>query len=133
MASYVTWKDYYSVGDESLDAQHKQLLGIINELYGAMGRGADHAAVRTILDRLLQYTLQHFKYEEQVMLSHDYPDLMRHKGVHDRMRQRTIDLLDNVDLVTGRDLLIFLKEWWCNHIQEQDKQYAPYLKVTVEA
>ena len=132
MASYIAWNDYYSVGDESLDAQHKQLLGLINELYGAMEQGADHAAVRTLLERLLQYTLQHFKYEEEVMLAHDYPDLIRHKAIHDKMRQKTIDFRENADLVTGRDLLIFLKEWWCNHIQEQDRKYAPYLKVAVE-
>ena len=67
MAFCIAWKDYYSVGDESLDAQHKQLLGIINELYGAIEQGADRLAVRPILDRLLQYTLTHFKHEEEVM------------------------------------------------------------------
>jgi hypothetical protein len=36
-------------------------------------------------------------------------------------------LRDNANLMTGRDLLIFLKEWWANHIQDQDKKYAPYL------
>ena len=35
-------------------------------------------------------------------------------------------------LVTGRDLLLFLKEWWCNHIQEQDMKYMPYLIAAVE-
>ena len=30
-------------------------------------------------------------------------------------------------LVTGRDLLSFLKEWWINHIQAEDKCYVPYL------
>ena len=44
-----------------------------------MEQGADHAAVRTLLDRLLQYTLKHFKYEEQVMLAHDYPTSYRIK------------------------------------------------------
>ena len=133
MAFCIAWKDYYSVGDESLDAQHKQLLGIINELYSAIEQGADRLAVRPILDRLLQYTLTHFKHEEEVMSAHDYPGLAQHKAFHDKMRQRTIDYCENADLVTGRDLFSFLKQWWCNHIQEQDKDYAPYLKVAVEA
>jgi hemerythrin len=35
--------------------------------------------------------------------------------------------------MTGRDLLVFLKEWWCNHIQEQDKKYAPYMSSLVQS
>ena len=53
--------------------------------------------------------------------------------MHDKMRQRTIGLRDNAGLVTGRDLLVFLKEWWCNHIQEQDKKYAPYVSQLVKS
>ena len=132
MGSYVTWKDYYSVGDESLDGQHKQIIAIINELYEAMQKGVDYKVVKPLLDRLVQYTVNHFRQEEETLLAHQYPDFAQHKVLHDKMRQNTTALCDNSNLVTGRDLLVFLKEWWCNHIQEQDKKYAPYLKVAVE-
>lgn len=132
MSSYIVWKDYYSVGDESLDAQHKQIIGIINELYEAMQQGVDHRAVAPFLDRLIQYTINHFRHEEECLLAHQYPDFAQHKALHDKMRQKTAAWRENADIVTGRDLLVFLKEWWCNHIQDQDKKYAPYLKVLVE-
>jgi hemerythrin len=48
------------------------------------------------------------------------------------MRRETIAWRENADIVTGRDLLVFLKEWWSNHIQAEDKQYASYLIVAVE-
>ena len=126
-ASYIVWKDYYSVGEPSLDAQHQQIIEFINELYVAMQRGVDHQAIRPLLDQLVQYTVHHFKHEEELMLARQYPDFAEHKAQHDKMRRRTIALRDNAGLMTGRDLLVFLKEWWCNHIQEVDKRYAPHM------
>lgn len=131
MALFVAWKKKYSVGDESLDAQHKQLLGIINDLYNAMDQKAGADVVRKFLDRLVQYTISHFSYEEGVMLAHGYPEFAQHKVLHDKMRQKTLVLRDNVDLVTLRDVLGYVKEWWCDHILEQDRKYVPYLNVAV--
>ena len=128
MIPYVAWKDFYSVGDPSLDAQHKQIFGAINELHDAMQKGKDRAVLKPILDHLLQYTLAHFKHEEQVMREHGYPDFAQHKALHDRIRKRTSDLREHAYLVTGHELLHFLKEWWVGHIQGVDKKYMPYLE-----
>ena len=125
MIPYVTWKDFYSVGDPSIDAQHKQILDTINELYEAMQKGKDRAVLKPILDRLLQYTLAHFQLEEQVMQEHEYPDFAQHTALHDRIRQKTRDLQEHAYLVTGHDLLRFLKDWWVGHIQGCDKKYTP--------
>jgi hemerythrin-like metal-binding protein len=62
MATYVTWQDYYSVGDTDLDAQHRQILTIINDLYEGMQKGVDSKLVKPHLDRLVQYTISHFQY-----------------------------------------------------------------------
>jgi hemerythrin-like metal-binding protein len=128
MIPYVAWKDLYSVGDPSIDAQHKVVLGIINELYEAMQQGQDRVFLKPILDRLLEYTLVHFQHEEQIMQEHRYPNFAEHVAEHDEMRKRTADFLEHAHLVTGKNLLRFLKEWWVGHIQGEDKKYAPYLQ-----
>ena len=128
MIPYVTWKDFYSVGDPSIDAQHKQIIGAINDLYEAMQKRTDRAVLKPILDRLLQYTLAHFEHEEQVMRENEYPDFVQHKALHDRIRKKTSDLREHAGLVTGHELLHFLKEWWVGHIQSLDKKYTPYLE-----
>ncbi len=129
MIPYVIWKDFYSVGDPSIDAQHRQILDAINELYEAMRQGEDRMALKPITDRLIQYTLAHFEREEHVMQEHAYPDFVPHKALHDKIRQNTIDLRKHLGLVTGHDLLHFLKDWWVGHIQGCDKKYTPYLEV----
>jgi hemerythrin len=127
MGAYVAWKPYYSVGEPSLDAQHKQILSILDDLYAAINAGREHEQIAVLLDRMVLYTMSHFKHEEQVMQECSYPDFENHKGLHDGMRRRTAGLRTNVDLVTGRDLLCFLKDWWISHIQGEDKCYVPYL------
>ena len=124
------WKDYYSVGDESLDAQHRQIIGMINEVWAAVQKGGDRRAVTSVLDRLVLYTLAHFKHEERIMLECEYPEVVQHKALHDTIRRKTLALRDNASLLTSRDVLQFLKEWWIDHIQGEDKKYAPYLELS---
>jgi hemerythrin-like metal-binding protein len=127
MAAYVPWKPFYSVGDPVLDAEHKEILGILDDLYAAMERAPNHPASTAVWKRLVQYTNSHFKHEERVMQEHEYPGLSEHVAQHARLRQRTADLQMHSDLVTSRDLLRFVKEWWLEHIQGEDRKYAPYL------
>lgn len=128
MPNAITWKPFYSVGEPSLDSDHKHIIGILNELIEAVDRGSDQRIVKSVLDRLVQYTITHFKHEEEVMQEHGYPDLPQHKALHDRIRKRTIGLREHLTLVTGRDMLFFLKDWWLGHIQSEDKKYSPYLE-----
>ena len=36
MAAYIAWRNYYSVNDPSLDAEHKQIIECINDLCDAL-------------------------------------------------------------------------------------------------
>ncbi len=127
--SYVAWNNFYSVGDPTLDWQHKQIVDIINELYEAMQNDSDRVVVKSILDSLLKYTLSHFKYEEQVLKDHKYPDLMSHVALHGKIRQKTRELQEQADLVKGHGMLHFLAEWWVGHIRHLHKKYMPYLEL----
>jgi hemerythrin len=128
MAAYITWKNFYTVNDPSLDAEHKQIIDSINELYVSMNGPTDSAAKKRVLKRLVQYTQTHFDHEEKVMNEVGYPDVVAHKTLHDDMRRRTIGLRTHLTVVTARDVLIFLKDWWLDHIQGEDKKYAVYVE-----
>ena len=127
MAAYLTWKPYYSVGHPAIDAEHQQIIKLIDEMYTSMAAGRENAKTKDVLDRLVRYTLTHFRNEEKLMQESGYADFAAHKAAHDRMKQQTLDLRENIGLVMGRDVLFFLKDWWTNHIQSEDKQYAPCL------
>ena len=125
----ITWKDFYSVGEPSLDAQHQQIVGVINELFEAIDKKSAQQVIKPILDRLAKYTFEHFEREEEAMAAVEYPDLAEHKALHDKIRQTTLDFKDSADFVTEHNLLNFLKQWWLGHIQTEDKKYAPYMEL----
>ena len=133
MTAAIAWKPHYSVGNASLDAQHRQILALVNEIYAAREKDDNAAAVESLLKRLLQYAQSHFGYEERLMAECGYPGLAEQKASHDKMRRRTAGLLEHAGLVMPEDLLHFLKDWWINHIQGEDKLYAPYLSVHARA
>jgi hemerythrin len=127
MDHYVEWKPFYSVGDATIDEQHKRLLGMIDDLHAATHTGHDATRVQAVVDRLVEYTMSHFEHEEQVMWACAYPDFDAHKALHEEMRRRSLEFQANPESLSENDLLQFVKSWWIRHIQNQDKKYAPYL------
>lgn len=68
MSEFFPWDDMlYSVGIASIDAQHKKLVALVNNLFEAMKSGKGATVVGSILDELIQYTASHFKYAEECM------------------------------------------------------------------
>ncbi|MCA9557536.1 MAG: hemerythrin domain-containing protein, partial [Myxococcales bacterium] len=60
------WSDDYSVKVPSIDAQHKQLVGLLNELHDGMFSGAGMAHLESVLGGLIEYTAHHFAHEEEL-------------------------------------------------------------------
>jgi len=125
--SYVTWKAFYSVGCKELGHQHRVLLGIINDLYAAVDDEAEPQVILALLDRLAQYTLTHFEREEELMRQIHFADYAAHKMIHDAMKAKTAQLRQNWKATQGAEVLIYLKNWWVNHICGRDKEYAAVL------
>jgi hemerythrin-like metal-binding protein len=132
MAFDISWKPYYSVNNTELDNEHQKILRCVAELQDAIVGGYDAAQIRSILDFLVEYASTHFQHEEAIMWECEFPDLDEHRLIHNRMRQRTLELREESVHVSGQELLRFLKEWWIDHIQMEDKKYAPYMSVPVQ-
>jgi hemerythrin-like metal-binding protein len=78
----------------------------------------------------LEYARKHFKAEEEVLRLAQYPDLAGQEHAHQayiqKLGQLTRQYRFDSDMLS-QNLLLFLKEWWLNHIQKMDKSYADYL------
>lgn len=132
MDEFMPWREDYSVGNDLIDGEHQQILELINDLHRVvvLQRREDRVAVNSVLEQLMHYTIRHFQHEEDIMRACNYPKLEQHRELHGRLRRRTAAMRTNMFLVTDRDMLAYLKEWWHHHIMEQDQAYAPYLGVT---
>ena len=130
------WRNEYSVGIGSVDAQHKVLFATAGELYNAMATGHSRDVMGRLLDRLIQYTKTHFAHEERLMQQHGYPGFQVHKAEHDALTARVLKFQS--DFQQGRvtmsvQLLQFLKDWLECHIKGSDQQYSPLLKAKAVA
>jgi hemerythrin len=128
---WVEWKPFYSVGHPALDDEHKQLLGIIDDLFDAIQTGHGQDRIEEVLNRLEEYTTSHCGHEECVMRECGYPDLESHMVMHDEMQRRVLTLRNSASVISESELLEFVKNWWVSHILNQDKQYMPYLNAVV--
>ena len=125
---FANWTDSMSVGIEKIDAQHRKLLDVINDLHDAaqVGKGAE---VRDALfQELAEYVGTHFGTEEELMREHLYPDLDSHKRAHDGFTAKVLGFRQKSgggDI--SDDVLVFLKDWIVNHDILIDRKLGVYL------
>lgn len=136
MEGMFEWKQEYSIGIQSIDAQHQGLFSTAAELYKAMSAGQGKSVLARILDRLVQYTAMHFAHEERLMRQHGYPDLEKHLVEHAALTKQVVDF--QAEFHSGRanmtvQVLNFLNSWLQQHINVSDKAYAPHLKTKAVA
>ncbi len=123
------WSDKLSVGIEEIDAQHRVLVDLLNELYRAIKERQGSEAALEILGRLVEYTRIHFAVEESLMRVLGYHDYEEHKKHHSMLIEQVNDLHERVrggQHVTF-ELLHFLRTWLTRHIMEEDREYAPFM------
>ena len=67
---FVSWRPAYSVHIEAIDRQHQALVALIRQLQQAMWEGRGRAFLDALVDRLVQYTYGHLRYEENMLTEH---------------------------------------------------------------
>ncbi|MGE0087100.1 MAG: bacteriohemerythrin [Desulfococcaceae bacterium] len=126
---YFRWNDKYSIGIEEIDAQHRQLVQMVNELYEAMYAGQGREALGKVLSSLILYTQTHFQTEERFMKLHDYPGYDGHKQIHEKMAAKVLDLQNAFhrgEVSNPVQISNFLKAWLVKHILKTDRKYADF-------
>lgn len=127
----IEWSDDFSVKVSDMDAQHKKLFGMINDLNDAISSGKGRDAVSAVLKRLVDYVVEHFGEEEKLLASVNYPELDQQKQMHAMFIKKSLEFKESFDsgkALVGTDIVLFLKDWLIQHIMRKDKQYGPWVK-----
>src|SRR3954471_17922288 len=95
-AELFPWKEAYSVRIPQIDAQHKQLIRLINSLHAAMLQGKGAGVLDRILGELVHYTESHFAFEESMLQQRGYKDLASHQAEHRSLSKQVAELRDRV-------------------------------------
>jgi hemerythrin len=127
----MAWTEKLSVGVGVLDADHKRLVAMVNDLYDAVQAGHGKETLGRILNELVEYTKGHFAREEKFFAQTVYPAAAAHKQEHDALTRQVLDVQQKyatgASATLSIDVLHFLKNWLINHIQGSDQKYRPHL------
>ena len=121
-------KEEYKIGVESIDEQHKKLFELADKAYMLLKDEYSldkYDKIIEIVEELKEYTIFHFKSEEEYMESINYKRLFTQKIEHEKF----IKALEGIDLRhldQNQDeslvkMLNFLNEWLTEHILGNDK------------
>lgn len=124
------WNEQFRVNVKNLNNQHKRLIDMINELHNAMRTGKTHDVLGKTLNALSDYTRYHFGEEENLMITHGYPDSALHKSQHDDFISKLRDCIEKYEagrITVSVELMNFLRDWFNNHIMGTDKNYSRFL------
>lgn len=127
---FVRWDDSYSVGIESIDEEHKNLLHLINNLQSAVRYYTGEEFERRALAELMDYTRVHFAREEELMQTHQFPGFAEHKRQHDEMAAKAQAMVERYEqdaLGAMDEISTFLRDWLIRHINGTDQEYSEFL------
>lgn len=133
----IIWTEEMSVGVPELDADHKVLIGVVNQIEAAANGQTRRGVTAKCLAQLRRYAEFHFAREEKVMQACNFPEADDHKHEHAAFIRTVGDLADRFDrdpnAAVEDELLSFLTQWLRRHILEVDMAYKPFAQGSPDA
>lgn len=129
----LTWTRLMSVGNESIDSEHKNLLNMVNDIESAIRARDSNALVQAF--KLFEDAVHvHFRNEARIAQAIDYP-FEEHKLEHLYVLNELQTMRDELVSNEGRwsesaveHYYGFLSEWTTAHIGEDDMRMKEILE-----
>ena len=127
------WKDEWSIGNEKIDSQHKELINTINILNDACHSGKGFNVIDDTMKFLLNYTVNHFNDEESLQRSIGFPGYRIHREIHEAFKAQATGLYEKLKAEGPNNVFILqmsktIGEWVVNHVTKEDKKIGDHIK-----
>ena len=140
MQEFIKWRDEWSLGVDTLDAQHRDLADCLNRLvreclhgHRSENKGSIKTSlvIQSLLDELYRKTKEHFSYEEAMMREEKYPGYISHAREHAMLLGElkstfTAKVKEGCSDIDP-ELLSELKYWFIAHVSRSDREFADFL------
>jgi hemerythrin len=128
------WDESLKCGIPAIDAEHRQLIEAMNDLYVACYINPVPDDIRAFTERLIEATKAHFAHEEAEMRRVGHPDLEGHRAEHRELLRDITGIRDHcterLDATSAQHLLDHLRGWLIVHIQTYDRNLGPAMTGT---
>lgn len=121
----LTWKPEYSVGIESVDFEHREMIELLNALYDELKDKRDPDAIEQFLGDIHATISAHFALEESVMQRSEYIEFEAHKDDHEELLDQIRDLMDTFYLDSESGIALLrerLSDWFSVHFATFDSR-----------
>ena len=121
------WNKIYETGNEQVDNEHKEIFKLVQNVMDA-SVGEKKAQIGETIDFLANYTVNHFRHEENLMDESSYPDKPVHKKQHDDFVQEVLALRARSADVNDSEIKKVIVNWLTDHVLGSDKIMADYYR-----
>ena len=129
----ITFDDNLITGNDTIDAQHEELIHRIQQFVTACESGDSKIKAIKMLDYLDEYTNFHFQEEDQLQREVSYPELARHQEKHEEFKKSIRELYDFLNENEGpneqftEQVKVNVVDWLFHHIKTFDRSVAEYI------
>ena len=128
----VRWKPKFATGIKIIDAQHRELVGLTNELYQACL--VRDESIRTMfkdaMSRMVEYVRFHFSAENELLEQIEFPDILIHKKDHETLIMNILAAAKSYEegnRLAPNTFVRILKDWIFGHIAVSDMYYSGFV------
>ena len=119
----IEWSQEFSIGNATIDREHKLLIAQINQLYEQLSLPIDTEAIETLLTEIQTDISAHFVLEELLMHEVGFAEFEGHKQDHERLLDQIQDMIFHFreDPKNGEELLKNrMSDWFSHHFKSFD-------------
>lgn len=141
------WKVKYLLHIKGIDKQHQHFFLICSKIASLcdMARSGKKVSLGRFLVTIFElrsYAFKHFYTEERLLVKYNYPNLFSHIELHDSYLEKIHEFTRNIkkyhkhaqdpagqEFINEVEIISdFALSWWSDHIMENDKEYADFIK-----
>ena len=124
------WTQALQLDIPPMDQDHKTIISMMEELNSLVTENGSHDRIKSSFMKLLDFTKDHFRREENFMESIKFPGLASHKIIHTRLLDQLSEYYSEFSETkkVPEKLLSFLSMWLRAHICGIDMKYADFTK-----
>ena len=130
----ISWRHVWDSGHSQIDAQHKNLIDLANQLLEMTTMQATKEEILFMLDKLIQHTSQHFAYEEHVLRKLNYDQIEDHMVKHQLLIEKALGLRKDFLEDKGYMSTFFsfiIEDVVLKHMIQEDTRFFPTIKKSI--
>ena len=91
------WKKDNETGMKKIDQQHKEIHARLNQLINILNHNCSIERISDFVECLEEYTMSHFRMEEEYMIETKYPGYVSHSNLHTALFDSFFEIKDKIN------------------------------------